>query len=88
MRGADMLQHAARIVDGKRDEYGEPEELFEQIAIRWSFVLKINITSAQVALCFLEIKMARLAHDPKHEDSLVDVAGYAACLQEINNINA
>ncbi len=34
-------------------------------------------------LCLLDVKMARLARDPKHLDSQVDVAGYAAVLQEV-----
>ena len=28
-------------------------------------------------------RLARLARDPKHLDSQVDVAGYAACLREV-----
>jgi len=33
-------------------------------------------------LCFIDLKLARLAQDPTHQDSIVDVAGYAAVLQE------
>jgi Domain of unknown function (DUF6378) len=36
-----------------------------------------------VALCLIDLKLARLAHDPKHLDSIVDVAGYAAVLREL-----
>ncbi|MBC8158976.1 MAG: hypothetical protein H8E94_06565, partial [Alphaproteobacteria bacterium] len=42
-----------------------------------------KVTPAQVALCLIDLKMARLVHDPKHLDSIVDVAGYAACLREV-----
>ena len=83
MNGAMLLQHAAGVVDKRRDEYGEPEDLFENIAARWSQVLGIRVTPAQVALCLMDLKMARLAHNPRHLDSLVDVLGYGACLQEI-----
>jgi hypothetical protein len=31
----------------------------------------------------LEVKTARLSRDPKHLDSIVDVAGYAAILPEV-----
>jgi len=31
----------------------------------------------------LDFKLARLQHNPKHFDSLVDVIGYAACLAEL-----
>jgi hypothetical protein len=36
-----------------------------------------------VVLCLLDLKLARLAHDPSHEDSVVDVCGYAALLREL-----
>jgi hypothetical protein len=38
-----------------------------------------------VVLCLLDLKLARLAHDPSHEDSVVDVCGYAALLRQIIN---
>ena len=83
MNGPDLLRHAAGVVDKRRDEYGEPEDLFENIAARWSQVLGIRVTPEQVALCLMDLKMARLAHNPRHLDSLVDVLGYGACLREI-----
>ena len=84
MNGAMLLQHAAGVVDKRRSDYGEPEEMFANVAQRWSQVLGIRVTPAQVALCLMDLKMARLAHDPRHLDSLVDVLGYGACLREIN----
>ncbi len=83
MNGTMLLSHAAGVVEQRRGEYGEPEDLFEHIAARWSQVLGIRVTAAQVALCLMDLKMARLAHNPKHLDSLVDVLGYGACLREI-----
>ena len=64
--------------------YGEPAELFADVAMRWSLTLGAEVSPAQVALCLIDLKLARLAHDPKHLDSIVDVAGYAACLHEVN----
>jgi len=29
--------------------------------------------------------MARLVHTPNHDDSIIDVAGYAACLKEVQS---
>ena len=83
MNGAMLLSHAAGVVDKRRADYGKPEDLFASIAARWSQVFGIRVTAAQVALCLMDLKMARLAHDPKHLDSLVDVLGYGACLREI-----
>jgi hypothetical protein len=83
MNGPELLEHAAGVVTRRRREYGEPVELFEHIARRWSLTLGRKISPAQVALCLIDLKLARLARDPKHLDSVVDVAGYAAVLREV-----
>ena len=83
MNGAMLLKHAAGVVDKCRADYGAPEDLFEHVAARWSQVLGTRVKAAQVAVCLMDLKMARLAHNPKHLDSLVDVLGYGACLREI-----
>jgi hypothetical protein len=57
--------------------------LFEHIACCWSLVLGTEVTPAQVALCLIDLKLARITRDPSHLDSIVDVAGYAACLREV-----
>ena len=53
------------------------------IAARWSITLGQHVTPAQVVLCMIDLKLARLAHDPKHHDSVADVIGYAALLPEV-----
>ena len=83
MKGEAFLEHAAGLVTRRRREYGEPVDLFEHIATRWSLTLGTKVSPAQVALCLIDLKLARLARDPKHLDSQVDVAGYAACLREV-----
>ena len=51
---------------------------------RWSLTLGTKVSPAQVVLCLIDLKLARLARDPKHLDSQVDVAGYAAVLREVS----
>jgi Domain of unknown function (DUF6378) len=58
--------------------------LFEQIAQRWSLTLGMKVNPVQVVLCLIDLKLARLVRDPKHLDSQVDVAGYAAVLREVS----
>jgi hypothetical protein len=83
MNAEQLLEHAAGIVTRRRREYGEPVEVFEAVAKRWSLTLGSRVSPAQVALCLLDLKLARLARDPKHLDSVADVAGYAAVLREL-----
>jgi Domain of unknown function (DUF6378) len=84
MRAEDLLAHAAAVVAARRSTYGQPVDLFEQVAKRWSLVLGIELTPAQAILCLIDLKVARLVHDPKHLDSITDIAGYAACLHEVS----
>jgi hypothetical protein len=83
MNGPQLLEHAAGVVNRRRREYGEPAELFTNVAKRWSLTLGTTVSPAQVALCLIDLKLARLAHDPNQRDSIVDIAGYAGCLAEV-----
>lgn len=84
MNGELMLRQAANVVANRRAAYGEPRSSMDLVARRWSITLGLTVTPAQVALCLIDLKLARLAHDPSHLDSIVDVAGYAAVLREVN----
>jgi hypothetical protein len=78
-----ILGHTAKVLEERRDDYGDPAEQFRAIADRWSITLGMPITPSQVALCMIDLKLARLAYDPGHVDSVVDVIGYAALLKEV-----
>ncbi|GAB4119017.1 MAG: hypothetical protein Kow00104_01150 [Rhodothalassiaceae bacterium] len=78
-----MLKHAATVIAERRKIYGDPVASMAKVAKRWSITLGRTVTPAEVVLCLIDLKLARLAHDPKHADSILDVAGYAALLQEI-----
>ena len=84
MNAPELLEHAASLVTRRRREYGEPVELFEAVAARWSLTLGDQGQPGQVVLCLIDLKLARLARDPKHLDSIVDIAGYAAVLREVS----
>ena len=84
MSGELMLRQAAAVVANRRETYGDPVTSMTAIAQRWSITLDQPITPAQVALCLIDLKLARLAHQPDHLDSMVDVAGYAAVLREVS----
>lgn len=78
-----MLKHAADILADRSRTYGDPRESMSAIAARWSVTLGHPVTPAQVVLCMLDLKLARLRRDPGHQDSMVDVIGYAALLNEV-----
>ncbi len=78
-----FLKHVAQVVAERSAQYGDAADNMAAIAARWSATLGREVTPAQVVLCLLDLKLARLAHDPTHEDSAVDVCGYAALLREL-----
>jgi Domain of unknown function (DUF6378) len=84
MTAEQLLEQAASVVRERRHTYGQPTDLFERVAARWSQVLGITVTPAQIVLCLLDLKVARLAHDPRHLDSITDIAGYAGVLAELS----
>ena len=83
MRAEELLEQAAGVVTRRRREYGEPADVFDAVAKRWSSVFGTDITAAQVVIALLDVKLVRLSRNPKHLDSVVDVAGYAAVLREV-----
>ena len=83
MTSWSILGHTAKVLEERRDDYGEAADQFKAIAARWSITLGIPVTPAQVALCMIDLKLARLTYDPRHIDSVVDVIGYAALLREV-----
>lgn len=78
-----MLRHAAMVMAERDDSYGNPAVSMAAVAARWSITLGCRVTSAQVVLCMIDLKLVRLAYDPAHRDSATDVVGYAALLPEV-----
>ena len=83
MTSWSILGHTAKVLEERREDYGDPADQFKTIAARWSITLDMPVTPAQVALCMIDLKLTRLTHDPRHVDSVVDVIGYAALLREV-----
>ena len=82
----DLLNEALHITSNDRNSaYGSPEDNFQNIADYWTKYLTtlkggdIVVSSQDVAHMMILMKIARLNTNPNHRDSLVDIAGYAAC---------
>lgn len=79
MKRHEVLAAAHKAVNERPGAYGSPEDNFGRIAALWSVHLQKQITSTDVAVMMALLKIARLQSNPSHEDSWVDLAGYAAC---------
>ena len=73
-----ILVTAQRLTDKDRNKtYGEPIEDFSRTGLLWSAILGTEVTAEKAQLCMIALKLSRLCKTPDHEDSVVDVAGYA-----------
>lgn len=88
-----VLQQANEIIYGDREQtYGNPAVNLSTIASYWSTHLSakyqqnIQLTTDDVTVMMMQLKIARLANSPKHEDSLVDICGYAALADRCNQL--
>jgi|TARA_R110002020_G_scaffold62890_5_gene167752 hypothetical protein len=79
MRNKNFLLEVLALVEGERAEkYGDSKENHARIAAMWSALLEKEVTANQVYLCLIAVKMSRLMESPRHRDSWLDIAGYAA----------
>lgn len=79
----EILQEAEAVLADREAAYGPANTAMAAIAARWSVTLGRPITPAEVVLCLIDLKLARLAHDPHYRDGVVDVIGYAALIPEV-----
>lgn len=85
LMGEDIFNTAKNIINGHRqDDYGTPEDSFQNIANYWNAYLwqiadkrEDGLTAKDVAIMMVLFKIARLGHGYT-KDSVVDICGYAA----------
>lgn len=74
-------QEAHKIINGARQSaYGDPSESFARVARLWSEILGVEVTSEQVLLCMIQLKVSR-AINRHSRDNYVDIAGYAGLIE-------
>ena len=88
-----FLEEVRDIVAERERQHGSPKEIFESIAIFWSDYLyraygcEVDLSGMDVALMMNLFKIARVIENPKGSlDSLMDIAGYAACAAEVGGL--
>jgi nucleoside 2-deoxyribosyltransferase len=76
----DILEEAYALTTGDRNaQYGPPDQDFRRTAAMWSALFGREFKSHEVAMAMACLKLSRLTHSLKR-DSVVDLAGYARCL--------
>lgn len=84
MNRASILDTAKEyVLKDRAADHGDLEDNFLTISRMWSTYLDIEITTTDVAALMVLLKVARVKSNPRHDDSWIDVAGYAACGGEL-----
>lgn len=78
-----ILDEAKETVKDRAARYDNRENNFGRIAKLWSVVFGHEVEDTDVALCLILLKVAREIYKPTR-DNLVDIAGYADCLADLN----
>lgn len=74
----ECVRLALEAVNGpRRDDYGHPATNHARTAALWSAYLGTEINAEQVCMLNLLQKVSRLVNSPDHQDSLVDIVGWA-----------
>ena len=79
-----IADKAKEIVYGDRENtYGDPDKNLNVIAGMWSAYTGTELSAADVCNMMCMLKIARLKNAPGHDDSLVDLVGYALLQERI-----
>mgnify|MGYP001096132842 CR=1 FL=1 len=86
-----VLEEARTIIYGDREKtYGHPSKNLKAIASMWDAYLKSvgdrELDAQDVCVMMVLLKGARLANDPSHRDSVVDICGYAALIERCGEV--
>jgi hypothetical protein len=84
-----ILDLASAAVTDREKSYGSPSKNYERLANLIQCILAdklrdgAEISAADAVLINVAIKLSRLIASPGHEDSQVDLAGFASLLSEV-----
>lgn len=80
----ECLRTANECVNGAREaDYGTPEDNFGLISDLWTEYLGQIITTEDVAMMMVLLKVARARAGHGSADNFIDICGYAACAYEM-----
>ena len=97
----NIFDQAKDLIYGQRNkDYGHPRENFSTTAMLWNTYIDqrqvthertnigpFELVEHDVAYMMALLKIARLANDPQHRDSRVDVCGYMGCADRLEEVS-
>jgi len=80
-----VLDKAKDLIFGDRvNDYGKTSDSFKNICVGWKIIFEPGFTPERVGLAMAWLKICRASNDNcEKEDSIIDLAGYAACIEKI-----
>jgi hypothetical protein len=89
MNGSEILTEAHNLVNGPRqDTYSHPFDDYFKVKELFRTMTGIQLTVHQAVTFMICVKLARIATNAQrgdwHRDSVVDAAGYLACLSMVH----
>ena len=80
----NILNDAMNVIcNDRQNQYGNAENSFFEIAKLWTGYLNTTVTSFDVAMMMILLKIARCKSNPYHNDNYIDICGYAALAGEM-----
>lgn len=84
----NVLQEADQLINGDRQaDYGPPEIDYARTVAIFNAMTGLSLTTEQGIQFMMSVKLAREGWKHKR-DNLVDLCGYAACLQRVHDKTA
>ena len=87
----NVLETANSLIYGDRQKsYGSAAKNFTDIGVGWANILGVPVSAEQVGIMMIWLKCFRISAgisrgEKVHKDSVIDIAGYAGCLEKIEN---
>ncbi|WXX09765.1 hypothetical protein [Mycobacterium phage MS619] len=79
-----ILTTAEEIINGQRaKDYGDAKENHQRIANLWNVYAGTELSPEDVAVMMILLKIARFMENGYHNDTVVDIAGYAGVLEKM-----
>ena len=85
----EILQLAEAAVTDREKQYSSPDVNYDRVARIVQVVLQdkrrpeAELSPADMVMVNLAIKISRLIEKPDHQDTQVDIAGYASLMSEV-----